>query len=977
MSNKAPIGDSAETLENYLGRPPTQAELNLFLSRPPDAPPLSENPRFSGVSIPGYFRGDDISGKPPAAENIVVDEQGNPTYQRRILSSTRTGGTAAVDDPRFTSATDPASVLVTESSSATAAVTTRATQVAVPARKRVKEMDLVNEIEENMLDSPYSYTYHFRLFMMPEDANKAGAVQGYDKQEQIVIAQSGATGIGIDEVSIETVGGITKDAGTGTATKFSFVLKQPFGVSVLDFIEQSARQLDIRNWMKAPFYLELSFKARDNDTQKPIPGPLNDLVWVWPIILTKTSIAVNTGGSVYNMEAVIAGDMSYTNEISDLDQTESITARTVGEFFEELANRLNRRKNDQGEDTTTAKYLDEYKFYIHEDIAKEVIILDGQDSKPNRSGVFDINEDGKTLTFHLNTSVDRIVDSIMSMTKFFQESVTGSDNPDTSDAPAPDEEKVQFTKLWRVLSDSQIRGYDSYRKDYSRLYRYLVIPYEMPTIRNLAKEESTTSPKTIIDVFKRKGTLKKAYNYIFTGLNDQVLDFDVNFNFNWYAALPLNFGLVNSGDAVGLPGTAAVEETNQNPEDVKQTLSSTSRNNAREAEINPDPATGLFNVPNADQLTNIINTTRGGSVAPPVPFNATPEELAEFSRSQRPYEDSTYPKTSGLSGLTTNPVTADDINRLTGRSNQVSSLELRNEAEKVRRREESNRPRRDSGIPSGSFIFAEDIAEFQEKGSLPKIPVSYRKQTHGKENYVNAEGEQNRAKILLSALFEQARSPAAADLLSIELKIKGDPYWLEPAPVGKKKRPISTLERELERRGVPLSSTDGAVQQFSEEAPVNTGDGTVISSASTTTDQTFFVFRLHTPQDFNAETGIMQVPSVNNILNGLYATLHTKHEFSNGQFTQTLQSIRMLDLDLTAELVEDLYRKGKDISRIEESVLPASSSANSDTPAPRGLDNNADQNAFIKNTPKPAINVDSLQTLNDFYITGIGQGNDG
>lgn len=977
MSNKTPIGDSAETLENYLGRPPTQAELNLFLSRPPDAPPLTENPRFSGVSISGYFRGEDISGKPPAAENIVVDEQGNPTYQKRILSSTRTGGTAAVGDPRFTSATNPESVLVTEVSGVPAtSVPSGATQVAVPARKRVKEMDLVNEIEENMLDSSDSYTYHFRLFMMPEDANKAGAVQGYDKQEQIVIAQSGATGIGIDEVTIETVGGITKDAGTGTATKFSFVLKQPFGVSVLDFIEQSARQLDIRNWMKAPFYLELSFRARNNDTQTPIPGPLNDLVWVWPIILTKTSIAVNTGGSVYNIEAVIAGDMSYTNEIADLDQTESITARTVGEFFEELANRLNRRKNDQGEDTVNAKYLDEYKFYIHEDIAKEEIILDGQDSKPNRSGVFDVNEDGKTLTFHLNTSVDRIVDSIMSMTKFFQQSVTGSNEPDTSDAPSEDEEKVQFTKLWRVLSDSQIRGYDAYRRDYSHLFRYLVIPYEMPTIRNLAKEESSTNPKTIIEIFKRKGTLKKAYNYIFTGLNDQVLDFDVNFNFNWYAALPLNFGLVNSGDAVGLPGTSAVEETNQNPEDVKQRLTSGIRNNAREAEINPDPATGLFNVPNAEQMTNIINTRRG-TAPPPVPFNATPEEIGEFSRSQRPYEDSTYPKTSGLSGLTTNPVTADDINRLTGRSNQVSSLELRNEAEKIRRREEANQPRRDSGIPSGTFIFAEDIAESQEKGSLPKIPVSYRKQTHGKENYVNAEGEQNRSKILLSALFEQARSPAAADLLSIELKIKGDPYWLEPAPVGKKKRPISTLERELERRGVSLSSTDGAVQQFSEGTPTNTSDSTVISSASTTTDQTFFVFRLHTPQDFDAETGIISVPSVNNILNGLYATLHTKHEFSNGQFTQTLQSIRMLDLDLTAELVEDLY-KGLGISRSEESVLPAAGPvAGSDTPPARGLDKNVDQNAFIKNTPKPEFNTDPLQAVNDFHIIGIGQGNDG
>lgn len=774
----------------------------------------------------------------------------------------------------------------------------------VPERRLRKELELASEIEPNYLDMFDTYTYHFRLFMMPEEAYRAGAAMGYAKSEKIIIAESGVPGIGIDEVTIETLGSISKEAGTGTATKFSFVLKQPFGVSLIDMIERSARRLGINNWSKAPFYLELSFRARENDTQAPVnDGTLRDLVWVWPLMFTKTAIAVNTGGSIYNVEAVAMGDLSYTNEIADLDQVETITARTVGEFFIELAERLNKRKNDLGEEETITNtpYLDEYQFFVHDEIANEQIILDGQESKPNRSGVFEVDEDLKTMTFHLNTSIDRIVDSVMSMTKFFQRKVTGAAEPDTSDAPSPDKEEVQFTKMWRVLADAQVRGYDPVRRDYSHRFRYLIVPYEVPTVRTLAKEETDVKPKAIVNTLKRRGVLKKAYNYIFTGLNDQVLDFDVNFNFHWYAALPLNFGLHNSGDSVGLPGSSAVEDSNQSPTETKERFANAVE--VKWASANPAPDAEVSNPLGIDFDMGRINRTV-----------ANLDQL----RGQAPRPDALTEEWI--------PVVQKLVEDNTDRTNGVpvnESTRLKQEQERARREAaEAATKRPSSGIAPGAFIFAEDLATLEERGTLPRIPVSYRKETHGKQNHINAEGEQNRAKILLSALFEQVRSPAAADLLSIELKVKGDPYWLEPGPVGKRQRPLTSLERELLKRGVPIDQA-GNVRRFSDNTPENNTEAPNFSTVSTITDQTFFVFRMHTPVDFDAETGIMTPPSSNNILNGLYAVAQTKHEFANGQFTQTLKSIRMLDLDLNAELIEGLFRGEGFASTSEEIVSDA------------------------------------------------------
>ena len=806
--------------------------------------------------------------------------------------------------------------------------------VPVPSRRLIKEQSLSSEIEENILDAYDSPIYHFRLFMMPTEASKAGAIGAYDQFEQIVLAQTGASTIGIDEVSIETVGAITKEAGTGTATKFSFVLKQPFGVSLLDIIESSAGRLGIENWSKSPFYLELSFRARDRDTGAPVKdGPLSQQVWVWPILFTKTGISVTTSGSVYNIEAVHTGDRAYTNEVSDLDQVESIPAGTVGAFFEELAARLNRHKNDVEEDGTSRKDAtaqDEYQFYIDEKISKESILLDNSDSKPGRTGVFDIDDDKKTLSFHLNTSIDRIVDSIMAMTPFFQKAATGEKEPDKSEEPADDKTQVQFTKLWRVLTDSRIKGYDAERNDYSHVYRYLIIPYDSPTTRNPAKEQTEVGPKEIISVMRERGTLKKSYNYIFTGMNDQVLDFDINFNFNWYAALPFNSGLHASGDSIGLPQSSAITDPSENPEQVKQTINASTikwKAIPREDIATSNPLGIGFS-----SSSELADRFGGPRPEEGPPFGSTDAQFSEFARTL-PRDDGGIIQTGGLNNLQRISPTADNINQLTGRpAQEITSL-----TSKVKKTPTGVTPRPPSGVLPGFPRLAEDLFEDEQAGRIPKIPVSYRKQSHGKENIVNAEGEQNRGKILLSALFEQARSPAAADLLSIELKVKGDPYWLEPGPVGKRKKPLSTLERELQRRGMSLSPVDGTVISVPEGGPEVTDEGEVISSVSTTTDQTFFVFRMFTPQTFDNDTGLMNVPSTNNILNGLYAVSHTKHDFSGGLFTQTLKSIRMLDLDVTAELIESL-NQGESLNRTTESRTAGATATSTEQPPAREED---------------------------------------
>ena len=129
---------------------------------------------------------------------------------------------------------------------------------------------------------------------------------------------------------------------------------------------------------------------------------------------------------------------------------------------------------------------------------------------------------------------------------------------------------------------------------------------------------------------------------------------------------------------------------------------------------------------------------------------------------------------------------------------------------------------------------------------------------------VGMEGANNQGRSLVSTLFEQPMSPLSGDLLNIEMKIKGDPYWLEPDPV-----------------------TGEGFSTYRNRRPLNSS--TTNNSNNT---QTYFLFRSFLPDSPDPVTGITPGGSQNTVINGIYFVKETLSEFSRGAFTQTLFAIR-------------------------------------------------------------------------------------
>ena len=215
-------------------------------------------------------------------------------------------------------------------------------------------------------------------------------------------------------------------------------------------------------------------------------------------------------------------------------------------------------------------------------------------------------------------------------------------------------------------------------------------------------------------------------------------------------------------------------------------------------------------------------------------------------------------------------------------------------------------------------------------------------------------------------MFEQAESPVSRDLINIDLHIKGDPYWLEPAPVRMGTPPSSQFRRLMANRGINPDATEGG----STGTNPNFMDLNEISVANTAEHEVLMVFRSFTPQEFDPETGLTPAgKKSSNVLNGVYGVRMVTHSFSGGEFKQRLQGLRDINTNLRNV---DLFANLKD--QPEDSAAE-STDAQTDTESSstaQGAANIVDATITLTNVTQERIDtVANLINPNNTFGTGL------
>jgi hypothetical protein len=708
----------------------------------------------------------------------------------------------------------------------------------------------------NVLDQFDTYTYHWKLFITSLENAYNGNVLNRDVQT--IIAENGVTELTIDKVELEGISVPSVLSGTGTQTTVKFEIEEPAGAALIDNMYYEATALGIGNWLVMPCYLQLEFRGRDPDSAESVtngsPGPLSNMKWVWPIKITDAKVHVTQVGSKYEFNAIFYNELAQSNAyFSVLHNVRLENLTNIGYAISELQDKINADQFAKLVDNYSIP--DTYRFVVDPFLATQSLILPTDKESNSRSGgFFDIK--AKTASFNAGTSVDKIIDTLFLNTEFYKKSLQGSQTP-TSQPGTATTMPNQMKKLWRVVTETLPVAYDPLRQDNAVQITVYIIPYDIGTLDINASQTGQT-PDTLGAAKKRmseylnKKILNKIYNYIFTGLNDQIINFDLRLNYAYTVALSRFGGIyvdssTQSSGAVAQDNAKAEKELGEKLRNTLKFLNNATDNKQSEqkiAELRTEINKSTIDQALKDRYNLLLN----------------------------------YAKPTDRLSLINSLKSVGGIGEAAGGPQYFTYKSLSESANEFNLKFVS-----DINTRSPQAQEAVAVARATRKGKLRPIAFRESNQDLTSINGITPSADASAARV--SSIFSTALyTQLDASLQTIKMTIKGDPYWLFPSYLTPEAATLPILSR----------MTDSEAINYLKNSHKLFPD--TINFFGT---DNFLILRFRTPKIYseikNGEEPYTEVQT----FSGVYRVITVTSKFEKGKFTQDLSCNLDPMIDLT------------------------------------------------------------------------------
>jgi len=153
----------------------------------------------------------------------------------------------------------------------------------------------------------------------------------------------------IDDVEIDTIIGFNPQTKHSNATGIKFKVTEPLSMGLfLQALQVASLRSGHKNYLMAPFVLSVEFQGYDgNGNAISAPGTRR----IFPLKLVNIDFEVTEGGSVYNVQAIPWHEQALTNQIQSVKTDVTITGRTVQELLQaggqSLMQHINRREQEK------------------------------------------------------------------------------------------------------------------------------------------------------------------------------------------------------------------------------------------------------------------------------------------------------------------------------------------------------------------------------------------------------------------------------------------------------------------------------------------------------------------------------------------------------------------------------------------------------------------------------------------------------
>lgn len=407
------------------------------------------------------------------------------------------------------------------------------------------------------------YNYITTLTAMSKEAFNSGGLTG----EEIVIAKSGGKNVNgqdagikdyfINNLVVRNTLSQTLQGRSATIYQVLFDVYEPYGTTFIDDLIKAAKKLGYKNHLKAVYNLKVEFKGYADEGPKE-GQPVDEIPFttrIIPLHINQVDMNIDAGGTQYTVQCTPATNLGLTDLHGKTKETITVTGSTVGEviksFFKTWSATL-KTLQSQGK----AKILDEYTL----DIEQSTEILNsklGYGEFSNVQGSIQVSNlqgfpslkpevnakaSARQFSVPAGTKVQTLIEAVVKDSEFLRKQFDDSMNPNGT-----------YIRTLRTYTQLEIGSYDN--QTGRPQYKFKYILREQKISSSYFIKQSTDLVTNVNPV--------RTYNYIYTGKNQDVLDFQLTYNLGYYYPISYSTPSGKTPSTDGGKATYQQEESNQ------------------------------------------------------------------------------------------------------------------------------------------------------------------------------------------------------------------------------------------------------------------------------------------------------------------------------------------------------------------------------------------------------------------------------
>ncbi len=499
--------------------------------------------------------------------------------------------------------------------------------------KNPKAIILPNELSD--LDN---ITYKIKFFMI--HPNHPNGIKGdaLDKKyvqsiSKIIIAETGKTN-----------SFYIKDLGFSNAVSYRMQIMpmgitgqlniiEPYGMSLYERLVAASYKLKIENHLTAKYIIQINFQGYKPDGEQTIV----EYEWFVPVLVKKITSSVTEQGSDYTLQFVGMNYKANTNVSNTGKEPFRISAVTFGEFLDEYVAALNKHQQDlviEGSQMKADKFIIKFDdgygpglkvenpWSKHGETPEAVreFLLGANEPTTEKTARRQVHEARRTtivmgqqavskivLTASKGTSIDAFITGVFMQTPEMKERTKSGASIHSEDI---DKEKKGLDKIkiviehetgwydlnnkwFMTVSTDIIEGeWDPIRNQYQKTYIKTLHQYRVYHVvrdgyeHNAKRRNLKDLTKDKMRALTEHGLLRKAYFWIYTGKNTEVLNFNFAFDNLYYVASDI-YMFSSLGERAQCAGTGRMDAEDSHQTVCDQGVDQPADPTARPTDIHP------------------------------------------------------------------------------------------------------------------------------------------------------------------------------------------------------------------------------------------------------------------------------------------------------------------------------------------------------------------------------------------------------